>query len=80
MFSEFSFSLSLCYKLIVSTESHKICVKISPEFVCPHFAFSTTVHSNFEDLPAETLSILCAFPFVNLSTYECYDWSSEINQ
>jgi hypothetical protein len=38
------------------------------------------VHSNFEVLPVETPSILCGFPFMELLTNKCYDWSSKISQ
>jgi hypothetical protein len=31
-------------------------------------------------LPAETLAILCAVPFVKLLTNNCYELSSEISQ
>jgi hypothetical protein len=41
---------------------------------------SAIVHSNFEALLVETLSIVWVFPFVKLSTNKCYDWSSKISQ
>jgi len=78
-FSEFTFSLILRYKLIVSTE-RPYSVKISLNLCVLTSAFSAIVHSNFDDLPAETPLISRTFLFVKLLTHKCYDWSSEISQ
>jgi hypothetical protein len=66
--------------LLSLMKGHTISVKISLNLYVLTFAFSTIVHSNFEVSPAETPSILCAFPFVKFSTDKYYDWSNEISQ